>query len=58
MTAKWVRMWVKSKSWWNAAIKERRNTVGRENRRRPNSDVATMVKAAHQKSTQQSKRKM
>jgi len=43
--AKKIRIWAKSKRWWNADIKRRRNGVGREKRRRQNSEVLTRERA-------------
>ena len=54
-TAKSIRICTQSKRWWNADIKERRRAVGRENRRRGNSDEATRANAELQKSIRQSK---
>jgi hypothetical protein len=48
----------KSKRWRNADIRERRKAVGREKRRRRNSEEAAKAKAEFQKSIRQSKRKM
>jgi len=44
-TAKKIRICAKSKRWWNADIRERRKAVGREKRRRPNSEEAAKAKA-------------
>ena len=49
-TAKTIRICTQSKRWWNADIKERRRAVGREKRRRGNSDEATRANAELQKS--------
>jgi hypothetical protein len=57
-TAKKIRICASSKRWWNADIKERRRTVGRESRRRRHSDEATPKKAESQTSIRQSKRRM
>jgi len=46
------------KRWSNADIKKRRHPVGRENRRRRNSEGATRAKPELQKSIRQSKRTM
>ena len=54
-TAKNIRICASSKRWWDVHIKERRNTVGRERRRRLNSKEAAQVKAELQKSSPQSK---
>jgi len=57
-TAKNIRICAKSKRWWNADIRERRKAVGREKRRRLNSEEAAKAKAELQKFIQQSKRTM
>jgi len=57
-TAKKIRICAKSKRWCNADIRERRKAVGREKRRRRNSEQAAKAKAELQKSIRQSKRKM
>jgi len=49
-TAKKIRICAKSKRWWNADIRERRKAVGREKRRRRNSEEAAKAKAEFQKS--------
>jgi len=48
-TAKRIRICARSKSWWNADIKERGWTVGRERRRRRKSEEAARAKAELQK---------
>jgi len=57
-TAKKIRICARSKRWWNADIKKRRQRVGREKRRRRNSEEAARAKFELKKSIQQSKRKM
>jgi hypothetical protein len=57
-TAKKIRICARSKRWWNADIKERRRTVGRERRRRRHSEEAARAKAELQKSIRRSKREM
>jgi len=57
-TAKKIRICAKSKRWWNADIRERRKAVGREKRRRRNSEEAAKAKAELQQSIRQSKRKI
>jgi len=57
MTMK-IMICAKSKMWWNANIRERRMMVGRENRRRQNSDEAARAEAELHKSIWQSKRTM
>jgi len=57
-TAKKIRICARSKRWWNANIKKRRQAVGREKRRRRNSGEAARGKAELQKSIRQSKRIM
>jgi hypothetical protein len=57
-TAKKIRICARSKRWWNADIKERRRTVGRERRRRRHTDEATRATAQLQMSIRQSKRRM
>jgi hydrogenase maturation factor HypF (carbamoyltransferase family) len=57
-TAKKIRICARSKRWWNADIKKRRQAVGREKRRRRNSEEAARAKVELQKSIRQSKRKM
>jgi len=57
-TAQKIRICAKSKRWWNADIRERRKTVGREKRSRRNSEESAKAKAECQKSIRQSKRKM
>ena len=47
--AKKIRICTRSKRWWNADIKERTRTVGRERRRRPNTVEAPRAKAEVQK---------
>ena len=49
-TANMIRFCTKSKRWWNANIRERRKSVGREKRRRRNLEEAAKVKAEPQKS--------
>jgi len=56
-TAKKIRIWARSKRWWNTDIKERRKAVGREKRRR-NLEEAARAKAILQKPIRQSKSKM
>ena len=53
--AKKIRIFAISKRWWNADIRVRRNAVGREKRRRRNSDEAAKAKAEFLKSIRQSK---
>jgi len=48
--AKKIRICATSKRWWNADIRERRKAVGREKRRRRNSEQAAKAKAELQKS--------
>jgi hypothetical protein len=57
-TAKIMRICARSKTWWNADIKERRRMVRRERRRGRNSEEAALAKAELQKSIRQSKREM
>jgi hypothetical protein len=57
-TAKKIRICARPMRWWNADIKKRRQAVGREKRRRRNSEEAARVKAKLLKWIQQSKRKM
>jgi len=57
-TGKKIRICARSKRWWNAAIKERRRTVGRERRSRQHSEKAARAKAELQNSIWQSKRRM
>jgi len=57
-TAKKIRICARSSRWWNAYIKERRRTVGRERRRKRNSEEAARAKAELQKSMRRSKREM
>ena len=57
-TAKKIRICASSKRWWNAKIKERRKTVGRERQRRRHSEEAARSKAELQKSIRQSTRRM
>jgi hypothetical protein len=54
-TAKKIRICARSKRWWNADIKEKRRTVGRERRRRRHSEEAARAKAEIQKSIRRSK---
>ena len=56
--AKKIRICSRSKIWWNADIKERRRTVGRERRRRCHWEEAARAKAELQKSIRRSKREM
>ena len=49
-TAKKIRIYARSKRCWNTNIKERRRTVGRERRRRRNSEEGARAKAELQKS--------
>jgi len=44
-TAEKIRICARSKRWWNADIKERRRTVGRERRIRLHSEDAAQAKA-------------
>ena len=48
-TAEKVWICAKSKRWWNAVIRARRKAVGREKRRRRNSEEAAKAKAEFQK---------
>jgi len=57
-TAKKLSICARSKRWWNIDIKEGRRTVGRERRRRRNSEEAAQANPELQKSIWQSKRKM
>ena len=57
-TAKKLRICDKLKRWWNADIKDRREAVAREKRRRQNSEEATLAKAELQKSIWQSQSQM
>jgi len=57
-TAKTIRICARSKRWWNADIRERRKAVGREKRRRRNSEETAKAKAELQKLIRQLKRKM
>jgi len=57
-TAKMIRICPNSKWWWNAHIKERRQAIGREKRRRWISEEATRAKAELQKSIRRSKSQM
>jgi len=57
-TTQKIRICARSKTWWNADIKNRRMAVGRENRRRRNSEEAARVKAELQKLIRHCKRKM
>jgi len=57
-TAKKIRICAMSKRWSNTNLQERRRTVGRERRRRQNSEEAARMKADLQKSIRQSKRKI
>jgi hypothetical protein len=52
--AKKIRICARPKWWWNADIKERRRTVGRERMRRWHSEEAAQAKAELQKSIRQS----
>jgi len=56
-TAKKIRICARSKRWWNADIKERRQAVRREQRRR-NSEEAARAKPKLRLSIWQSKSKM
>jgi hypothetical protein len=47
--AKKIRICARSQRWWNANIQERRKTVGRERRRRRNSEEAAEAKAELQR---------
>jgi hypothetical protein len=53
-----ISMCARLKTWWNADITERRRTVGRERRRRQNSEEAAWAKGKLQKVIRQSERKM
>jgi len=57
-TANKIRICARSKRWWNADIKERRRTVGRERRRRRHSEEAARAKAELQKLIRHSKSRM
>jgi len=57
-TAKKIKICASSKKWWSADIKNRRRAVGRERRKRRNSEEAAWAKAELKKSIRQSKRKM
>jgi hypothetical protein len=57
-TEKKMRICARSKRWWNADIKGRRRTVGRERKRRRHSEEAAWSKAELQNSIWQSKRRM
>jgi hypothetical protein len=57
-TAKKISICAKSKTWWNADIRERRKADGREKRKRQTSQEAAKAKADFQMSIRQSKRKM
>ena len=48
-TAKKIRICARSKRWWNADIKKRRNAVGREKWRTRNMEEANSAKAELQK---------
>jgi hypothetical protein len=54
--AKKIRICARSKKWWNADIKERRRTVGREKKRRRHLEEAAREKAELQKLIGQYKR--
>jgi hypothetical protein len=56
-TARKIRIGARSKRWWNADIKERRQAVRRENRTL-NSELAAMANAKLQKSIPQLDSKM
>ena len=56
-SAKKIRICARSKRWWNADIKGRREAVGREERRR-NSEEAARAQAKLQMSIRQSKSKI
>jgi len=56
--AKKIRIWARSKTWWNGEIKERRSAVGREKRRGRRSEAAAHAKAELQKSISQLKSRM
>jgi len=58
VTAMKIRICAQWKRWWKADVRERRKAVGREKRRRRNSEAAAKAKAELQKLTRQSKRKM
>jgi len=45
-----IKICAKSKRWWNADIRERRQAVGREKRTRQNSEEDAKPKAEFQKS--------
>jgi len=55
-TAKKIRIRAKSKTWWNADIRERNKVVRRDKRTTRNCEGATWAKAQLQKSIRQSKR--
>jgi hypothetical protein len=57
-TAKKIRIGAKSNRWWNADIRQGRKAVGREKRRRRNSEEAAKAQAELQRSIRQSKRKI
>jgi len=57
-TVKKISICARSKRWWNADIEERRKTVGKERRRRWNSEEAAWAMAELQKSIRQFTRKM
>jgi len=57
-TAITIRICMKSKRWWNADIKARRKAVGREKRRRRNSEEAAWAKSEFQKLIRRSKSQM
>jgi hypothetical protein len=57
-TAEKIRICAKSKRWWNADIKERRNAVGREKQRRRNLEETARAKAELQKLIRRSKSQM
>jgi len=57
-TAKRIKICARSQRWWDADIKARRRTAGREKRRRRHSEEAARANAELQKSIGQSKRRM
>jgi len=57
-TAKNIKICTRSQRWWNVKINKRSKVVGREKRRRRNSEDAARATAELQRSIRQSKRKM
>ena len=57
-TAKMIRICAESKRWWNTDIREKRMVVGRDKRRRRNSEEAAKAKAEFLNFIRQSKRQM